>query len=48
MTGGFAFVLDETGEFSRTMCNKTSVDLEPLEDPSDIQTVRESHSPPRR
>ncbi len=28
MTGGFAYVLDETGEFSTTMCNRASVDLE--------------------
>jgi glutamate synthase (NADPH/NADH) large chain len=40
MTGGFAYVLDETGEFSHIMCNKSGVDLEPLEDPKDIQTVR--------
>ncbi len=41
MSGGFAYVLDETGEFRSTMCNKTSVDLEPLEDGRDIQTVRD-------
>jgi glutamate synthase (NADPH/NADH) large chain len=40
MTGGFAYVLDETGEFSNIMCNKSGVDLEPLENPNDIQTVR--------
>jgi glutamate synthase domain-containing protein 2/glutamate synthase domain-containing protein 3 len=40
MSGGIAYVLDETGEFSTTMCNKTSVDLEPLE-PQDIQLVRD-------
>ena len=40
MTGGFAFVLDEDGEFQRTLCNKASVDLETLE-PADVQTVRD-------
>ncbi len=41
MTGGFAYVLDENGEFSATMCNRTSVDLEPLDDATDIKTVRD-------
>ena len=41
MTGGFAFVVDEDGEFSRTMCNQSGVDLEPLEQAADIQTVRD-------
>jgi glutamate synthase (NADPH/NADH) large chain len=41
MTGGLAYVLDETGEFSSTMCNKASVDLEPLEHPQDIQLIRD-------
>ncbi|HYL73084.1 MAG TPA: glutamate synthase large subunit [Bryobacteraceae bacterium] len=40
MTGGIAFVLDETGEFSNTLCNKASVDLEPMFDPADQQAVR--------
>ena len=40
MTGGLAFVLDETGEFVRTQCNRTGVDLEPMDDPTDIQAVR--------
>jgi glutamate synthase domain-containing protein 2/glutamate synthase domain-containing protein 1/glutamate synthase domain-containing protein 3 len=39
MSGGFAFVLDESGEFSRTLCNKTGVDLEELE-PKDMEAVR--------
>ncbi len=30
MTGGFAFVLDETGEFASTLCNRAGVDLEPV------------------
>ena len=41
MTGGFAHVLDETGEFCAKMCNRASVDLEPLEDSSDIDLLRE-------
>jgi len=40
MTGGLAFVLDETGEFACSRCNRTSVDLEPLADPADIESVR--------
>ncbi|MBI3281310.1 MAG: glutamate synthase large subunit [Acidobacteria bacterium] len=40
MSGGFAFVLDETGEFSETLCNRTGVDLEPLGEAADIQAVR--------
>jgi glutamate synthase domain-containing protein 3 len=41
MNGGFAFVLDEDGEFVSTRCNRASVDLEPMEDSADIQAVRE-------
>src|SRR6202050_4050186 len=40
MTGGIAYVLDETGEFSDTRCNRATVDLEPVEDTNDIETVR--------
>ena len=29
MTGGIAYVLDETGEFTQVRCNRASVDLEP-------------------
>ena len=39
MTGGIAFVLDETGEFSGRLCNKSGVDLEPVTDPADMQTL---------
>jgi glutamate synthase (NADPH) large chain len=35
MSGGLAYVLDETGEFSHNQCNKTSVDLEQVFDPGD-------------
>ena len=40
MSGGFAFVLDETGEFVANRCNKTSVDLEPVMDLEDIETIQ--------
>jgi glutamate synthase domain-containing protein 2/glutamate synthase domain-containing protein 1/glutamate synthase domain-containing protein 3 len=40
MTGGIAFVLDETGEFSGVLCNQASVDLEPVVDPSDMQALQ--------
>jgi glutamate synthase domain-containing protein 3 len=39
MTGGFAYVLDETGEFASVHCNKASVDLEGVTEPADIQAV---------
>jgi glutamate synthase domain-containing protein 2/glutamate synthase domain-containing protein 3 len=40
MTGGIAYVLDETGEFSSVLCNRATVDLEPLEAPLDLSTVK--------
>ena len=40
MTGGIAYVVDETGEFQKTRCNRASVDLEPVEDEKDIETLR--------
>src|SRR5271163_3749295 len=40
MSGGLAFVLDETGEFARTQCNPASVDLEPLVEADDVAKVR--------
>ncbi|HET8550744.1 MAG TPA: glutamate synthase subunit alpha, partial [Bryobacteraceae bacterium] len=40
MSGGIAFVLDETGEFRTTMCNRTTVDLDPVADPMDVQALR--------
>ncbi len=40
MSGGIAFVLDETGEFSGVLCNQTSVDLEPVVDPADMQALQ--------
>jgi glutamate synthase (NADPH) large chain len=40
MTGGFAYVLDENGEFQKTRCNRESVDLERVEEEKDIETLR--------
>ena len=41
MSGGVAYVFDERGDFTEKRCNLESVDLEPLLEPKDIQTVRE-------
>jgi glutamate synthase (NADPH/NADH) large chain len=40
MSGGIAYVLDETGEFKKTRCNLAGVDLEKVEDPQDVETLR--------
>jgi glutamate synthase domain-containing protein 2/glutamate synthase domain-containing protein 3 len=40
MTGGIAYVLDETGEFVRVRCNRASVDLDPVVDPQDIDLIQ--------
>ena len=40
MSGGVAYVFDEKGDFTAERCNLESVDLEPLLEPDDIQTVR--------
>jgi glutamate synthase (NADPH) large chain len=40
MSGGIAFVLDETGEFAATLCNKAGVDLDPVESETDINALR--------
>ena len=39
MTGGIAYVLDETGEFARVRCNRAGVDLEPVAEAVDIETL---------
>ncbi len=36
MTGGIAFVLDETGEFASVQCNQAGVDLESVTDTADV------------
>jgi glutamate synthase domain-containing protein 3 len=39
MTGGIAYVLDESGAFRTACCNRSGVDLEPLERPEDLELV---------
>jgi glutamate synthase domain-containing protein 2/glutamate synthase domain-containing protein 1/glutamate synthase domain-containing protein 3 len=41
MSGGVAYVYDEKGDFTEKRCNLDSVDLEPLLEPQDVQTVRD-------
>ena len=36
MSGGYAFVLDETGEFAAKRCNRTIVDLDPLTEDDEL------------
>jgi glutamate synthase domain-containing protein 2/glutamate synthase domain-containing protein 1/glutamate synthase domain-containing protein 3 len=46
MSGGIAYVLDESGDFVKYRCNKTSVDLEQVFDPADqsiLQTTIYRH-----
>ena len=40
MTGGIAYVLDETGEFVRVRCNRSGVDLDPVVDQQDIDLIQ--------
>jgi glutamate synthase domain-containing protein 3 len=40
MSGGIAYVLDETGQFSTKLCNLAGVDLEPVEDNNDILALK--------
>jgi glutamate synthase domain-containing protein 3 len=40
MSGGFAYVLDERGDFAKNRCNKDMVDLEPLAEPADVELVK--------
>ena len=40
MTGGIAYVLDETGEFAAARCNQASVDLDPVVEQEDIDTLQ--------
>jgi glutamate synthase domain-containing protein 3 len=40
MSGGIAYVLDESGEFCHNRCNRSGVDLEPVESQSDINALR--------
>jgi glutamate synthase (NADPH) large chain len=40
MSGGIAYVFDETGEFAANRCNTSGVDLEPLFDTQDLELLR--------
>ncbi len=40
MSGGFAYVYDDQGDFSSRRCNQASVDLEPLIAAQDVDLVR--------
>ncbi len=40
MTGGVAYVLDETGDFP-ILCNTQMSDLERMDDPAEIETIRD-------
>jgi glutamate synthase (ferredoxin) len=39
MTGGIAYVLDQSGEFVAICCNRADVDLEPATDPKDVELL---------
>ena len=39
MTGGIAYVLDESGDFATFLCNRKDVDLESVTNPKDIETL---------
>jgi len=41
MSGGIAYILDEAGDFASKRCNKAMVGLEKLEDPAEIEEIRE-------
>ena len=41
MTGGIAYVLDNQGDFGAVKCNHTEVDLEPVTQHKDIETLHE-------
>ncbi|MBI4165055.1 MAG: glutamate synthase large subunit [Acidobacteria bacterium] len=40
MNGGIAYVLDRTGDFAKTQCNRASVDLEPVTKAEEIEALR--------
>jgi glutamate synthase (NADPH) large chain len=40
MSGGIAYVFDETGAFSETRCNQAGVDLEPIFEEEDVSILR--------
>ncbi|MFB3776748.1 MAG: glutamate synthase large subunit [Bryobacteraceae bacterium] len=40
MTGGIAYVLDESGQFAAALCNQATVDLDPVINPEDVDTLQ--------
>jgi glutamate synthase domain-containing protein 2/glutamate synthase domain-containing protein 1/glutamate synthase domain-containing protein 3 len=40
MSGGIAYVFDEDGDFARKRCNLAGVDLEPVVEAKDVETLR--------
>ncbi len=40
MSGGFAYVLDEVGDFAEKYCNHSMVDCDRFDDPEDIEHVK--------
>ncbi len=40
MTGGLAYVLDETGEFADSLCNTSGVDLDPVTEAEEVNALR--------
>ena len=40
MTGGIAYVLDQTADFATVCCNRADVDLEPVTEPKDVETLQ--------
>jgi glutamate synthase (NADPH/NADH) large chain len=41
MSGGLAYVYDESGQFRENLCNRSSVDLDPVESAEDINTIKQ-------
>jgi glutamate synthase domain-containing protein 3 len=39
MTGGVAYVFDQSGEFASECCNRADVDLEPVTDSKDVELL---------
>jgi glutamate synthase domain-containing protein 3 len=39
MTGGLAYVLDESGEVESILCNRDTVDVDPVSSPEDWQVI---------
>ncbi len=40
MSGGIAYVFDQTGEFAETRCNRSQVDLDPIFETADIELLK--------